>query len=229
MAEERFTAEDLSWAADQLGMLPYFPHESRAAVITLLAKMCPDKRALRWLIDATISHAKVWPGPSELRGLLCTRYNAADGIDEPSCSIPGFTAEEAEAKFLAQHENVKVQSQLPVPEMAAVRQIAAGKSIEATKGELNQLERLGCENRYNTPDLSYFGLHTRTDLLQGANFLHKLYWHSRVPFHDERVGLIIAMRDGDQFLEVVGAVLAKMAWVRNRQKAFKFQPEAKTA
>jgi hypothetical protein len=85
------------------------------------------------------------------------------------------------------------------------------------------------ENRYNTPDLSYFGLHTRTDLLQGANFLHKLYWHSRVPFHDERVGLIIAMRDGDQFLEVVGAVLAKMAWVRNRQKAFKFQPEAKTA
>jgi hypothetical protein len=145
MAEERFTAEDLSWAADQLGMLPYFPHESRAAVITLLAKMCPDKRALRWLIDATISHAKVWPGPSELRGLLCTRYNAADGIDEPSCSIPGFTAEEAEAKFLAQHENVKVQSQLPVPEMAAVRQIAAGKSIEATKGELNQLERLGCD------------------------------------------------------------------------------------
>jgi hypothetical protein len=45
---------------------------------------------------------------AELRGLLCTRYDAADGIDQPYCTIPGFTPAEQEARYLEQrHEEVK--------------------------------------------------------------------------------------------------------------------------
>jgi hypothetical protein len=141
----KFTIDDLEIAVGDLSTIPFFPSDerARASVMEQLRRMCPHIEGLRFIVDTAMARCKQWPGMSELRGLLCTRYNAADGIDEPNCSIPGFTAEEAEAKFLAAHESVKAQSQLPVPELAVVRQIAAGKSMEATKGELNQLERLG--------------------------------------------------------------------------------------
>src|SRR5579883_3447356 len=102
MNDEPFTAEDLTKAADDLSMLPYFPHEARASVIALLARMCPHRRALKWLVSEVINHVAKWPGPAELRGLLCTRFEPRDGVDQ-WCSLPGYTAEEAYARHLEQH------------------------------------------------------------------------------------------------------------------------------
>jgi hypothetical protein len=138
----KFTVDDLEIACGELATIPYFPSAERAFVMNLLRKMCPHHDALRFVVDTAVARCKQWPGMSELRGLLCTRYDAADGMDEPNCSIPGFTAEESKAKYLATHNSIKTQSQLPVPEMGAIRQIAAGKSIEAQRAEVERLEKL---------------------------------------------------------------------------------------
>lgn len=98
---------DLERACDDLAMLPFFPVEARASVMHLLAKMCPSKKALQWLVTEAVNRCPKWPGPAELRGLLCSRYDAADGVDQPHCSIPGHTAAECEARYIAQHEETK--------------------------------------------------------------------------------------------------------------------------
>jgi hypothetical protein len=127
--EELFTERDLEAAVNDLETIPYFPKEGRATVMTHLRRMCPHKRALRWTVDTAVMKCRQWPGISELRGLLCTRFDAADGIDEPNCSIPGYSAEEAEARYIAEHEARKqLERAGPRREEAAqlVKQVAAG-------------------------------------------------------------------------------------------------------
>jgi hypothetical protein len=119
---EILSFEDLNDACDDLAMLPFFPHESRSAVMRLLAVMCPSREALKWLITETVNHVGKWPGPAELRGLLCTRYDAADGVDG-YCSLPGYSAAEMEAKAIERHEQLKAGGW----EAERLAQLAAGK------------------------------------------------------------------------------------------------------
>lgn len=133
--EEKFTLNDLEVACDDLATIPYFPRESRASIIVQLQRMCPHLRALEWLVQTATAHCKQWPGLSDLRGLLCSRFDAADGIDEPTCSIPGFTVEENEARYLVRHEELKQFSKHKMrPESKEIlKQIAAAaqnKSLE---------------------------------------------------------------------------------------------------
>src|SRR3954466_970438 len=111
MQKSNFTPDDLETVADDLAMLEYFTREIRPSVIALLARMCPHKRALFWLRDELVNHVGRWPGPSEVRGLLCTRFDPADGVDQ-WCSLPGYTAADGEAKSLAEHEQRKIQEKV---------------------------------------------------------------------------------------------------------------------
>lgn len=86
-------------------MLEFFPRESRASVMRLLRVLCPHKRALKWLVSELVNHVNKWPGAAEVRGVLCTRFEPADGIDQ-WCSLPGYTAEEAEAKHFDRHQQL---------------------------------------------------------------------------------------------------------------------------
>lgn len=104
-----FSTKDLERAVDDLAMLPFFPNDSRASVMHLLAKMCPSKTALTWLVAETVNRVAKWPGPAELRGLLCMRFDAADGIDG-YCSLPGYTPAEMEARHYEKHEQLKAGS-----------------------------------------------------------------------------------------------------------------------
>ena len=108
---DKFTKADLNEAVDALEMLEYFPKEARGAVMTLLRSMVPHEQALDWLVAECVNHIGKWPGPAELRGLLCTRYDPADGIDT-WCSLPGYSAADAEAKALAEHEQRKIQERV---------------------------------------------------------------------------------------------------------------------
>lgn len=103
----KLTPDDLEDAVNDLGMIPFFPRESRASVMRELAKMMPNLPALRWTVETAVAHCRQWPGMAEIRGLLCSRFSPADRIDQPYCTIPGFTAEENEAKYLEQHEEIK--------------------------------------------------------------------------------------------------------------------------
>ena len=106
--EEKATDADLAEAMDDFATLPYFPHESRAAIVALLVRMVPHRRALRWLVGEFMNHIGKWHGPAELRGVLCYRFDPEDGIDQWS-SLPGYSAEDGEARALAEHEQRKMQ------------------------------------------------------------------------------------------------------------------------
>ncbi len=120
---ELFSKQDLMQAAAELATIPFFPAEAQLVVMQQLARMCPHKQALRFVVDTAVARCKRWPGISELRGLLCSRYNAADGIDEPSCSIRGFTPEECEERFYERElEALPTRQQILAPESAAMIQ-----------------------------------------------------------------------------------------------------------
>ena len=103
--QDLFTERDLVDAVDELATMPFFPTESRGAVMALLGKMCPHRTALRWLVAEAVNHCGKWPGMAELRGILCTRFDAADGVEHWS-TLPGYRAEDAEAKHYERHEQV---------------------------------------------------------------------------------------------------------------------------
>ena len=108
MPTEKFTKADLQKAVDRLSMLEFFPSNPAAssAIMSLLVDMCPSKVALTWLIDTMVNRVGKWHGPTELRGVLCWKYPPADGIDA-TCSIPGFTPADGEAKSFDQHQQLK--------------------------------------------------------------------------------------------------------------------------
>jgi len=87
----QFNQGDLEVAIGRLGMLSYFPSEPKiqAAIMDLLARMCPHLEALEWLVDQMVNRVGAWKGPTELRGVLCWKYQPADGV-EVTCSIAGF-------------------------------------------------------------------------------------------------------------------------------------------
>jgi hypothetical protein len=93
----KFTKADLQAASNKFKMLSYYPTDpgAQAAVMELLAAMCPHREALDWLVDAMVNRVGKWPGPAELRGVLCWHCRPADGIEAP-CSLAGFTAADGE-------------------------------------------------------------------------------------------------------------------------------------
>jgi hypothetical protein len=105
---EKFNQRDLERAVTELSMLRYWTADLRGPVMHLLAQICPHQEALQWLVAELVNHIGEWPGPAEVRGLLCTRYSAADGIDQ-WCNLPGYRAADYEARYLEQHEQCKAQ------------------------------------------------------------------------------------------------------------------------
>jgi hypothetical protein len=126
MAEPKITTADLETACNDLAMLTFFPHDARASVMILLRNICPHKRALKWLVAELVNHVGKWPGPAEVRGLLCSRFDPADGIDQ-WCSLPGYTAEEFETKHLERHAQLtKAKGFIAGESKEMIRQLKAG-------------------------------------------------------------------------------------------------------
>ena len=101
-----FTQNDLNRICDDLATLPYFPKDSRASVMIELAAMCPHLEALEWLGKQVRTKLTTWPGLKEIRGILCWKYDAADGEDAYS-SLPGFSPIDGEAKSYETHRQLK--------------------------------------------------------------------------------------------------------------------------
>lgn len=103
-----FTKADLMAANAKFKMLQFYPTdgEAQGAVMELLAQMVPSKAALDWLVSTLVNRIGRWPGPAEVRGLLCWKFPPADGINV-QCSLPGFTPEDGERLSLQHHEEAK--------------------------------------------------------------------------------------------------------------------------
>jgi hypothetical protein len=143
MNNEKFTDRDLEKACEDLALLRYWTPDMPAPVMHFLAQICPHRQALQWLVAELVNRIGYWPGSAEVRGLLCTRYNAADGIDQ-WCSLPGYRAEDCEARYLERHEQRKAQEkaggyvgdevQRKIREIAERKKLPPGKEPGSSSG-----------------------------------------------------------------------------------------------
>jgi hypothetical protein len=96
------TDRDLAWALAEMSMLKFFPsgesgEMAQEAIVRLLRRMVGSREQLRWLVQTLVDRVGHWPGPAEVRGLLCTQYRPADGIEAP-CTLAGYSPADGEAK-----------------------------------------------------------------------------------------------------------------------------------
>jgi len=130
--QDLFTEQDLADAVDELATLPYFPSESRGAIMTMLRRMCPSRTALRWLVSEAVNHLNKWPGMAELRGILCMRYDAADGIDQWS-TLSGYRPEDGEMEHLEAQQPLVAHYSISAGSRAMIDRIANRKTQRSGK------------------------------------------------------------------------------------------------
>lgn len=70
-------------AVDQMALLQFFPSDAgtRKELLKLIGGICWNDEQVKWLAKRMITLFDQWPGPHELRAVLCSRWPAADGID----------------------------------------------------------------------------------------------------------------------------------------------------
>jgi hypothetical protein len=101
---DKITVKDIEKAMAKLSTLKFFPANPAAAAeiqIALMRKV-PHRQALEFLVEQFVDRIGEWHGPAELWGVLETRYNALNRPVEGHWSkLPGYTASDGEARFLA--------------------------------------------------------------------------------------------------------------------------------
>jgi hypothetical protein len=126
---DKFTERDLEIAVYKLSLCKesFWAAEptGRAVVMELLMKMCNNRQELNWLVDEVVNKIGTWPGPRELRGIYCTRFDPADGVDA-WCSLPGYRASDGEQRTIEAHEQIKAGGYLPEPAKENLQKLIAG-------------------------------------------------------------------------------------------------------
>ena len=141
-------------AVGRLSAIPFFP-SSDGAVLEIMRQLknmiggeivygsTPQER-LDWLVAAAINGMRRWQGVPELRGLLCSRWKPADGIEAYS-SLPGYTAEDSESLSLAEHRNhrtIEAGQALPkLLEAAACDWMPVSEPVRSPEDEVQQRRR----------------------------------------------------------------------------------------
>ena len=107
---------DLDKALMRLSLLKYSRDQPvvQAALQEFLAQICPSREALEWLVSELVNKIGEWPGPADVRGLLCTMYKPADGI-HVDCKIPGYRWQDFEDRAIERAQQYKVLEMGPQP------------------------------------------------------------------------------------------------------------------
>lgn len=111
------TSEQIAGAVHEMAqVIPYFPSDEAGQLIIMrqMERFVSHAHELRWLVDTATGVMRKWESIPELRGLYCTRFKPADGI-EANCSLPGFTPEESEMRYALEESKRRMLSE---PEMA---------------------------------------------------------------------------------------------------------------
>jgi hypothetical protein len=93
------TPEEAMGAVGLLSSLKYFPAQGPAwvGIADVLTRLVSTTERLDWLVRELLNQVSEWPGLKEIRGLYCTKYTPADGIEAKTCCLPGYTAEDCAA------------------------------------------------------------------------------------------------------------------------------------
>lgn len=98
---QNLTDEYITLAVGRLASLAMFPADpdARVGIMRLIKRMVTTKEQLDWLVLAMIDRVGTWHGPVEFRGVFCSRFKPADGIEANCLKCAGFTALDSEAAY----------------------------------------------------------------------------------------------------------------------------------
>lgn len=124
-------------AADELGCLRFYPSNpgAKLGIMKLLNAMVSTKPQLDWLVSTMINRVGEWKGPKELRGVFCSKFRPADGIEGDCTDTSGFTSGDLEAKYIESHEeqkrlaNTKEPLRLAAPDGAETNLTTVAKDL----------------------------------------------------------------------------------------------------
>jgi hypothetical protein len=104
--------EEIEMASDEMESIPFYPTTTggKLAVMKVLRSMVSTKQQLNWLTFTMVNKAGRWKGCGELRGVFCSRFKPADGIEADCAETAGFTPGELEARTISDHEDRKALS-----------------------------------------------------------------------------------------------------------------------
>lgn len=94
--ETPITERHLAAALVQMSILKFFPMDElqHRAMTGFLRRLCGHAEGLSWLVEQLVNRVGEWPGPAQVRGIYCTRFKPADGVENFDCALAGFTPEE---------------------------------------------------------------------------------------------------------------------------------------
>ena len=125
----------------ELAMLKYFPANNEAVLLglaRLCVDMCNSESEVRWLVDRMTSGLYAeWPGPQEMRAVLCSRYKPKDGVNAYSTVyLDGIPASRESRLAIAGPE------MLALPPGHAAR---ANSAIEGAIKSASIINRIKCD------------------------------------------------------------------------------------
>lgn len=99
-ADTPITEAHLAAAIAGMSILKFFPMDEiqHRVMAEFLRKLCGHAEGLSWLVQQLVNRVGEWPGPAQVRGIYCTRYKPADGLENFDCTIRGFTPEDCSQK-----------------------------------------------------------------------------------------------------------------------------------
>lgn len=147
-----------AWQATTLlsELLPFFPtgDAGRKFVASEIYQFVGTKEQLDWFVVAAARTIKKWEGLPPLRALYATKYEPDDGI-RPTIELPGFTADELEAKYRVREieenarrfENYRRQALLAPPEDRELFALPDMKALPAPMPEPPGVPQLSMKER----------------------------------------------------------------------------------
>lgn len=79
-----------------------FPSDqaAREGIMRAIERCVNTVDELKWLVETMMDKVGVWHGPTELRGVFCSRFTPVDGGEDTNCiTTPGFTAADQESRY----------------------------------------------------------------------------------------------------------------------------------
>jgi hypothetical protein len=85
-----------------LSMIPFAPQkpDQHEQLMIALAAFADKPDALKWTVGIAVANWHQWLGIAELRGIYCSRFKPADGIEADAMETPGFTPGDNETAYL---------------------------------------------------------------------------------------------------------------------------------
>jgi hypothetical protein len=106
----------------ELSTLRFFPSDERAqrAVVMQIGRFCDRSDGLAWLISEFLSRVGEWSGSFDARGIYCTQFAAADGVNV-WCRIYGY-------RFWDLPHSQRLDLQIRTEKTEAARYLPLGQS-----------------------------------------------------------------------------------------------------